>query len=225
MTSYTVEALCTGKPDTLPDGKRSAIAKKPVDGPVVITRLGLAGDSQVDKRHHGGPDMAVHLYPLRPSLLAETIGDHPALDEFGAFGSNLAVERIDETEVRLGQRFRLGSALLEVCQPRMPCATIERRFERSRDGQGNSREWPLRLVFPRAGRRPGKAGDMLEPVCDGDAPATIAEIFAALANPENTPSPEFLSALANSQVLGTAWRRRALKRLGTLGQEGFRSPD
>ncbi|HEU4821128.1 MAG TPA: MOSC domain-containing protein, partial [Qipengyuania sp.] len=90
-----VAALMTGRSALLPGGKRSAIGKHPVEGPVGIGRLGLAGDVQVDKRHHGGPEMAVHLYPLAHHTFWRTrIDDHPLLDDPGAFGSNLAVERM-----------------------------------------------------------------------------------------------------------------------------------
>ena len=73
----------------------------------------------------------MHLYPLaHHAFWRASIGELPLLGDPGAFGGNIAVEHFDETQVRMGERFRLGTPLLEVSQPRMPCATIEHRFER-----------------------------------------------------------------------------------------------
>jgi MOSC domain-containing protein YiiM len=58
----------------------------------------------------------------------DQIGDHPLLEEPGCFGTNLAMTGLTEGEVLVGARFRLGSALLEACQPRQPCSTIEQHF-------------------------------------------------------------------------------------------------
>jgi MOSC domain-containing protein YiiM len=87
------------------------------------------GDEQADRRHHGGVDMAVHCYPIdHHEAWRASIGEHPLLDELGSFGSNLAIPDLTEEQVCIGDRVRLGTALVEVSQPRKPCATIERHF-------------------------------------------------------------------------------------------------
>lgn len=125
-----VQAICAGEPQAFRGKEQSAIAKQALEGPVRITRAGVAGDAQADLVHHGGPDMAVHHYPLdHHPYWRERLGDHPLLAQPGAFGSNLAVLGLTESDVRLGDRFRLGTALLEACQPRQPCWKIEHRFD------------------------------------------------------------------------------------------------
>lgn len=124
-----VQAICAGQPQPFRGEEPSAIAKASLTGRVKITRGGVAGDAQADLVHHGGPDMAVHHYPLdHHPFWREHLGDHPLLALPGAFGSNLATEGLTESDVRLGDRFRLGTALLEACQPRQPCWKIEHRF-------------------------------------------------------------------------------------------------
>ena len=124
-----VQAICAGQPQDFHRTEQSAIAKQALAGPARITRAGVAGDAQADLAHHGGPDMAVHHYPLdHHPYWREQLGDHPLLALPGAFGSNLAVKGLTESDVRLGDRFRLGTALLEACQPRQPCWKIEHRF-------------------------------------------------------------------------------------------------
>lgn len=209
-----VSALMTGRSALLPGGKRSAIGKHPVAGPVRIGTLGLAGDMQVDKRHHGGPDMAVHLYPLAHyAFWRERLGDHPLLDDPGAFGGNLAVEALDETQVRLGERFRIGSALLEISQPRMPCATIERRFERKgmvaailTSGRCG---WYFRVIE----EGEAEAGDMLEPVADTGTEHTVRTVFMALADPTGAVETGLVSELGECPVLTADWRAKAASKL------------
>lgn len=209
-------ALMTGRSALLPGGKRSAIAKYPVQGPVRIGRLGLAGDVQVDKRHHGGPDMAVHLYPLAHyAFWREHLGNHPLLDEPGAFGGNLAVDDLDETQVRLGERFRLGTAILEVSQPRMPCATIERRFERKgmvaailASGRCG---WYFRVVE----EGEAVAGMPLEPVVGSGTDHSIRSVFNALALPADPDESALIAQLASCPALTEEWRQRALGKLRT----------
>ena len=209
-----VEALCVGRSALLPGGKHSAIGKHPVEGRVRIGRLGLAGDSQVDKRHHGGPEMAVHLYPLaHHAFWREELGDHPLLDDPGAFGSNIAVAELDETQVRIGERFRLGEAVLEVSQPRMPCATIERRFERKGMVEAIMESgrcgWYLRVI------EEGQAmtGCTLKAIADTGTPYTVRTVFLALANPSDVIETELVATLAECPLLTDDWRAKAFSKL------------
>lgn len=107
----------------------TGIFKDAVAGPVRLTPLGLEGDGQADLRFHGGPDKAVNAYPLAhyPGWQAEM-----GLDELkpGAFGENLTVAGLDEASICIGDVFRLGSAVLQVSQPRFPCWKLERKWRR-----------------------------------------------------------------------------------------------
>lgn len=213
-----ITALMTGRSALLPGGKRSAIAKHPVLGPVPIGTLGLHGDLQVDKRHHGGPEMAVHLYPLaHHDFWREQLGDHALLDDPGAFGGNIASEGLDETQVRIGERFRLGSALLEVSQPRMPCATIERRFERKGmvaailvSGRCG---WYFRVI--KEGE--AMAGDALEAIPDSGTDHTVRETFTALADKKAPADHQLLVSLSQCPTLSGEWRAKADSKLGDIG--------
>ena len=121
MSDWHVEALLGGASRPFRGEEASAIAKRPLTGLVTIHREGLSGDSQADRRVHGGPEKAVHCYPLdHHAAWRAVIGDHPLLDDPGAFGSNLAIRGLTEAQVHIGDRFRLGTALLELCQPRQP---------------------------------------------------------------------------------------------------------
>jgi MOSC domain-containing protein YiiM len=109
---------------------RTGIFKAPVDGPVGIRRTKVEGDEVVDLRVHGGPYKAVYLYP---SEHYDFWRKELALDElpFGAFGENLTTEGLTEEDVHIGDEFKVGSSILKVTQPRMPCFKLALRFGRS----------------------------------------------------------------------------------------------
>lgn len=98
---------------------RTGIWKLPAAGRVHAGREGLAGDVQADRRVHGGPDMAVYSYAREDEDWWETqLGRELAN---GAFGENLTLRGVDVTAARVGERWRIGKALLEVSAPRIPC--------------------------------------------------------------------------------------------------------
>ncbi len=140
-------------------GTRSAIAKKPVTGPIGVDRAGMAGDEQGDTRAHGGPDKTLHLYAFehyadwRHDLHGSDAHDALTLLEApGAFGENLATRGLTEEQVCIGDRLRVGSALLEVSQARQPCWKLNDRFgvrDMARRVQQTMRSgWYCRVIEP-----------------------------------------------------------------------------
>lgn len=127
----TIDAICAGRAHPLASGKRSGIAKSPLSGTVAIGLRGLAGDVQVDRLHHGFPAMALHHMPFEHhEWMADRFADPEPLGAAGGLGENLSSTGLLEPDVRIGDRFRLGTALIEVTQPRQPCATIEQHLQR-----------------------------------------------------------------------------------------------
>jgi MOSC domain-containing protein YiiM len=107
----------------------TGIYKEPVAGRVTVRRLNLDGDRQADLSVHGGPDKAIYVYPAEyyPLWRAEL----PEMElPWSMFGENLTVEGLNENNVHIGDRFRVGSALVMVTQPRMPCYKLGIKFGR-----------------------------------------------------------------------------------------------
>lgn len=98
----------------------TGIFKQPIAGLVEVGRRNLAGDRQADTRVHGGVDKAVYAYPHEHYAAWQAELDRNDF-VFGQFGENLTVEGMLEDRVRIGDRYRVGTALLEVSQPRFPC--------------------------------------------------------------------------------------------------------
>ncbi|MBL9001554.1 MAG: MOSC domain-containing protein [Phycisphaerae bacterium] len=100
----------------------TAIFKRPTTTGVRIGRLGLAGDDQADKKHHGGPEQAVYALALSEYLYwrEELRRDIP----IGLMGENLTIDGLDDAAVCIGDVFRIGTAELQVSKTRAPCATL-----------------------------------------------------------------------------------------------------
>lgn len=128
-----VLSVNVGQPIEVLAGHRpvlTSIFKSPIARRVAVHRHNLEGDRQADLRVHGGPYKAVYAYPSEHySYWAAELPDLSF--PFGAFGENLTTFGLTEDAVQIGERFRIGSAILEVTQPRMPCFKLGLRFGRS----------------------------------------------------------------------------------------------
>jgi MOSC domain-containing protein YiiM len=177
-----VTAVCVGGAATLePDGRRpvrSAIDKRPVAGRVAVRRLGLDGDTQVNRKFHGGEGQAVYTYAQEDAdrWAAELDRDLPA----GRFGENLRTTGLDLTGAVLGERWRVGEVLLEVTAPRTPCAKLQAHW-----GVPQLIKLFTERALPGAYLRvlePGDigAGDVVELVSRPEHGVTIGLAFRAL---------------------------------------------
>lgn len=127
-----IESLTIGLPKKEIFGGReilTGICKNPVSGPLRLGRLGFAGDGVGDTKHHGGPDKAVCIYssdhyPYWKDVLGITL-------PVAAFGENLTISGLTEKDVCIGDIFQLGSAVVQVSQPRQPCKTLAARYGRT----------------------------------------------------------------------------------------------
>lgn len=161
---------------------QSAIRKTPVEGPRRVHALGLEGDAQADRVHHGGPDKALLAYAAAHyEAWAEEWGAAP---EHGAFGENLTLDGAAEADVCIGDVYQIGGGPLrvQVSQPRQPCWKLARRWNRP--------------ALPKRVQETGRTGWYLRVLTPG-----IAEAGAALAL-TNRPCPRWSIARANAVMHG-----------------------
>ena len=172
---------------------RSGIDKRPVDRPVRLADNQVAGDTVVDRKHHGGPHKAVYAYAQEDAQWWEQQLDRSIAP--GAFGENLTTLGIELNALTIGTKLRVGDAILEVSEPRIPCRVF-------------AGFWDLpHLVkdFTAAGRpgtylriiEPGdvSAGDTIDIIESPDHHVTIAMAFKAKSN--DLARTELLPALAH----------------------------
>jgi MOSC domain-containing protein YiiM len=215
-----VEALSVnvGRPQPNPWKRLPAtgIDKRPVTGPVAVRApgpkgtgaVGLAGDRVYDARHHGGDDQAVYAYAREDlDTWARELG-RPLPN--GSFGENLTTTGIDVNSALIGERWRIGSTVLEVSCPRIPCATFA--------GWLREEGWLRRFTaaaLPGPYLRviePGElaAGDTVEVLLRPGHDVTVALCFRAL-----TTEPGLLPRLAAATALPAADYETARRRSQT----------
>ena len=171
----------------------TGIFKEPVEGPVSLRRLNLDGDRQADLSVHGGQDKAVYAYPSEHYAYWRDAVPGTELP-WGMFGENFTTEGFLEDKLNIGDRFRIGSALVMVTQPRMPCYKLGVKF--GRDDIVN--------LFLNSGR-PGFYFSVLE---EGEVEAGAA--IELVARDHNNVTVGDIARLYVSERENTALMRRAL---------------
>ncbi|MFK4826068.1 MOSC domain-containing protein [Paenochrobactrum sp. BZR 588] len=210
-----IDQLLVGS--VVPYGPRnlpSAIGKLPVREKCWLGLEGFINDEQGDRKHHGGPEKAVHHYDFdHYQIWRNEIGDHDILKQPGAFGENLTTRGISEDTIAIGDIFELGEAVIQVSQGRQPCWKLNIRFD--------TKDMALRLQ--KTGRtgwyyrvlQQGyvQAGDALK-LADRLAPEwTIRKTWHVLY--VDTLNHNLLSEMAALELLADSWRLYASKRLGS----------
>lgn len=106
----------------------TGIFKKSVSGPIYLEREDVAGDAVIDRKHHGGIQQAVYAYGENHYQYWKDL--YPALElNYGFFGENLTIANLEETNVNVGDLYRLGETIIEATKPRQPCVKLGIRFQ------------------------------------------------------------------------------------------------
>lgn len=195
---------------------RSGFYKEPVPGPLWLAHGNLEGDGQADLRVHGGPDKAVCVYPAaRYPYWEHDLGlaSLPA----GGFGENFTVDGVVESDVCVGDVYRVGGATVQVSQPRGPCWKLARRWRVKdlavRFQRTGFTGWYLR-VLAEGSVRPGQDLTLVE--------RPYPEWSIARANQveyHGRDDREATAALAACEALGRSWRDKlAARALGGGGR-------
>lgn len=186
---------------------RTAIWKEPVTGPVAVRGVNVAGDDQADRRVHGGMHKAVYAYGLEDyrwwsDQLGVELG--PA-----TFGENLTVKGFDVNAAWVGERWRVGTCVLEVSEPRLPCFKLGVRM-------GTADFVELFEMVARFGTylrivEEGSvtAGDSVELVSRPDERLTVAELAAS----RLCDDPGLLERVVRHQAVSPQWSGAAHRAL------------
>jgi MOSC domain-containing protein YiiM len=182
----------------------TGIFKKAVDGKVNLRTLNLDGDRQADLTVHGGPDKAVYAYPSESyAYWRHELGED--LPEWGAFGENLSVEGLLEGTVSVGDQIGIGSAVLQVTQPRLPCFKLAAKFRRDDIIKKflDSRRTGFYLRVLQEGLL--EAGDPIVILERDDQHLTIRELIELYLTKK--PVSTQVSRALSVKSLATSWRR------------------
>jgi MOSC domain-containing protein YiiM len=188
----------------------TAVFKSPVEGPIDVTKLNLRGDQQADLSAHGGPHKAIYGYPSEH--YAYWRRELPQADlAWGAFGENLTTEGLSEDSLHIGDHLRIGSALLMVTQPRVPCYKLTIRFDRDdlikRFIESNTSGFYFAVL------EEGKlaAGDSIEIVRRDPAAVSVTDISHLYYG--KTHNAELLRRAVRLEALPQSWRDNLRQRV------------
>src|SRR5690348_2536122 len=199
-------SINVGLPQDIPwrgETVHTGIWKQPRQGRCAVRRLNLEGDGQGDLAGHGGEQRAVMVYQIDSYRYWErTLGRSDFT--FGQFSENFTIEGLPDDEVCIGDRYRIGSALFEVTQPRVTCYRVGIRMNE-----------PQMAALLTASGRPGfyfrvlelgdvGAGDDIEKMGEAKDRMTVAEINALLYSPNH--APDQLRRALQIEALSPGWR-------------------
>jgi MOSC domain-containing protein YiiM len=195
------------------DTFKTGIFKNPVDGRIMLRTTNLDGDRQADLSVHGGPNKAVYGYPSE-HYQAWNAELPDQLGRWGAFGENFTTEGLLEAEISIGDRFRVGSAVVRVTTPRLPCFKLAAKFKSER----------MIAHFLQTGRcgfyfavlQEGEVGsdDEFELLAREDNTLSIAEVNHLYT--AKCPDRDALQKSLDLELLPLSWRLRFRARLDDI---------
>lgn len=221
---HEVVGIQVGLPAPVTDGQgrtfTSAIKKRPVEGPVHVGAVNIEGDEQADLRLHGGPDKAVCVYPAAHLAYWRDLLYRPALGH-GDFGENLSVAGVTENDVAVGDTLAVGTALLQISQPRSPCWKLARRWEHESLALEVQRTgytgWYLRVLE----QGEIEVGQRLRLIQRPHPDLTVATVHRARWHDRD--DLDLASALAGNDALSISWRDHFRARLEGGREQGSKS--
>ncbi|WP_149303690.1 MOSC domain-containing protein [Pareuzebyella sediminis] len=165
--------------------EQTGIFKRPVEKPLILTKGDVYDDTIIDRVHHGGTHKACYLfssdtYPYWKRLYPQLAWN------WGMFGENLTVEHLDETTIRIGNIYQIGTALVQVSQPREPCYKLGIRF-------GNQSVLKEFIAYGRPGtyvrvleEGEVKKGDHINLIEESQNPLTVQQFYSLIFQKEKS---------------------------------------
>ncbi|MFZ3212578.1 MAG: MOSC domain-containing protein [Terriglobales bacterium] len=188
----------------------TGIFKEPVEYAVQLRRLNLDGDQQADLKVHGGLDKAVYVYPSEHYEFWRR--ELPGTElPWGAFGENFTTEGLLEDGTSIGDRFRVGSAVVAVTQPRMPCYKLGIKFGRNDIVKRFLASQRTGFYFSVVEEGELRAGDTVELLAREEKRVSVADITRLYV--ADKPDPHLLRHASGLAALPANWRDYFLQRL------------
>jgi MOSC domain-containing protein YiiM len=206
-----VLSVNVGTPKQVPFNRATvltSIFKEPVHGRVAIRKHNIEGDRQSDLTVHGGPLKAIYCYPSEHYVYWRQ--QLPEMDlPYGMFGENLTTEGILEEDVSPGDQFRVGSALLQATQPRMPCFKLGIRFGLASMVKKFWQSGRSGIYFSVIEEGDVAAGDPIERITAGPENVSVADVVRLFRGDEMS---EELLARALRAPLAGSWKEELRER-------------
>ena len=203
---------------------KTGIFKNAVEGRVMLRTTNLDGDRQADLSVHGGANKAVYCYPSEHYPAWNTELPDPART-WGAFGENFTTEDLLETDVSIGDHYRIGSAVVMVTTPRLPCFKLAAKFQRDDMIERFVLSGRCGYYFSVVEEGEVGAGDEFELLGREEPTLAIAEVNRLYT--AKSPDRETLRRSLHVKLLPESWRMRFRARLADMDDrkhDGHRNP-
>ena len=191
----------------------TGIFKEPVLGNIKVRTLNLDGDRQADLSVHGGPDKAVYAYPSEHYAYWKREIPEMTLP-WGMFGENFTTAGLAESEVKIGDKFRVGSAIVRVTQPRLPCYKLGIKFGRPDIIKSFLASERTGFYFSVLQEGETQAGDALELIEKSQQSVRVVDVTRLYARDKS--NVELLGRAVAAEALPKSWKEYFQKRLDKL---------
>ena len=192
----------------------TGIFKSAVAGPRMLRRLNLDGDGQADLKNHGGTAKAVYAYPSEHYEFWRK--ELPGMElPWGIFGENLTTEGLREEDAAIGDHYRIGRAVVMVCQPRIPCYKLGVRFGRDDMAKRFLASGRSGIYFSVVEEGLVNAGDAIERIHRGEHGITVADIQRAYVHGRDDLA--LVRRIVSLKILPAGLHDDFVQKLATLG--------
>ena len=193
---------------------KTGIFKTPTNEPVVIEKLNIIGDEQADLVNHGGGDKAVYAFSHNHyDYWKRTLkNDDLAV---GAFGENFTISGLDEQNIHIGDRIRIGTALLEVSQPRVPCFKLAIALNNKQSLKLFTQYYHTGVYFRVLEEGVAKTGDAVTIEHKAEHNISVKTLFQAFFDKQYPDYENVLLAALELPELALEWQTKIKKKLGS----------
>ncbi|MEN8634424.1 MOSC domain-containing protein [Pseudoalteromonas distincta] len=197
---------------------KTGIFKTPTNEPVVIEKLNIIGDEQADLVNHGGVDKAVYAFSHNHYEHWQKALENENLSS-GVFGENFTISDLDEANIHIGDHIRIGTALLEVSQPRVPCFKLAIALNNTNSLKLFTQYYCTGVYFRVLEQGVAKTGDsaVIEKKASHDI--SVKKLFQAFFDKKYVGYEDILLEALALPELAVEWQEKLTKKLGIKSEQ------
>ncbi|MGY8837802.1 MAG: MOSC domain-containing protein [Enterobacterales bacterium] len=197
---------------------KTGIFKTPTNEPVVIEKLNIIGDEQADLVNHGGVDKAVYAFSHNHYEYWQKALENENLSS-GVFGENFTISDLDEANIHIGDHIRIGTALLEVSQPRVPCFKLAIALNNTNSLKLFTQYYCTGVYFRVLEQGVAKTGDsaVIEKKASHDI--SVKKLFQAFFDKKYVGYEDILLEALALPELAVEWQEKLTKKLGIKSEQ------
>jgi len=194
---------------------QTGIFKKPIQGKLVVKKENIEGDGQADLVNHRGVHKAVYAFAHdRYDYWRRVFNDHSLTS--GAFGENLTISSLDESDINIGDRFSVGECILEVSQPRMPCYKLGIALNNSKAPKLFTKSYRTGVYFRIIKEGVIEAGDKIERISQRPDSVSVKILFRAFFDKDYLDANAIFSKALLIDELAPEWKNMLSKKVKTI---------